>query len=168
MMFVRLLAGGLLLAFLFSLFRFAMALRWEKVSREASRARAESEGRVVVAELPLPEGEVVFLVEDAEKFSWADHCLLKAGIAGVRLRLNGGILGEFCRDGVPLPSPAPPEEYEGRERWDVAVYDQSGRMDSIPCGTLREGVSREVAHTVFEAVRRAAAPVDAPGPRSGS
>ena len=99
----------------------------------------------MVAELPLPSGEVAFLAEDALSFSWGENRVAKADIAGVRMRLNGGVLAEHAREGVRLPSPSPPEEYEGRERWDVALYGTEGLLASIPCGTLREGVSREVA-----------------------
>jgi hypothetical protein len=53
-----------------------------------------------------------------------------------------------------LPAAPPAEEYEGRERWDVLLHLREGRTESVPCGTLREGVSREIAARVFEAVRR--------------
>ena len=145
------------LLFAFSVFRLAMGLRWAKVSREAARSEVLHAGRRVLAELPLPTGEVAMLVEDATGFAWGDRRCEKAEIGGVRMRLNGGVLAEFAKDGVRLPSPEPPEEYEGRERWDVALFGADGLLESIPCGVLREGVSREVAATVFAAVRSAIA-----------
>ena len=154
-MLIQLLAGAGLLFLLFSLFRFAMGLRWAKVSREAARTEAEDAGRKVVAELPLASGEVAFLVEDASGFAWQDRRVAKADIAGVRMRLNGGVLAEHAREGVRLPPPELAEEYEGRERWDVALFSGDCAPASIPCGVLREGVSREVASTVFAAVKRA-------------
>ena len=154
---VQVVAAAAFLLFAFSVFRLAMGLRWAKVSREAARTLALDAGRRVVAELPLPSGEVAFLVEDATGFAWADRRCEKARIAGVRMRLNGGALAEFAKDGVRLPPPEPPEEYEGRERWDVALFGAEGFLEAIPCGVLREGVSREVAATVFEAVKRAVA-----------
>jgi hypothetical protein len=157
-MLVQVLAGAILLFLLFSLFRFAMGLRWAKVSRETARAEVEGEGRRVVAELPLTTGEVVLLTEDERGFSWgAGSRVDKSGLVGVRMRLNGGVLAEHAREGVRLPPPEPSEEYEGRERWDVAVFAADGSVTSIPCGVLREGVSREVAATVFAAVKRAVA-----------
>jgi hypothetical protein len=159
-MVIQILAFAVFLFVLFSLFRFAMGLRWAKVSRESERASAEGEGRRVVAELPLASGEVTFLAEDPLAFSWGEIRVAKADVAGVRMRLNGGVLAEHARDGVRLPSPSPPEEYEGRERWDVALYGTEGLLASIPCGVLREGVSREVAATVFAAVKRGVAPPD--------
>ena len=152
---VQVLAGVALLLAAFSVFRFAMGLRWAKVSREAARTQAEQTGRKIVAELPLPSGEVALLVEEGAAFAWGDRRLEKAGIVGVRMRLNGGVLAEFAKEGVRLRAPEPSEEYEGRERWDVAVFAADGSHEVIPCGVLREGVSREVAATVFAAVRRA-------------
>ena len=157
---VQLVAAAAFLLLAFSVFRLAMGLRWAKVSREAARAEGLAAGRRVVAELPLPSGEVAFLMEDAAGFAWGDRRCEKAGIAGVRMRLNGGVLAEFAKDGVRLPAPEPPEEYEGRERWDVALFAADGFLEAIPCGVLREGVSREVAGTVFEAVKRAVGRVE--------
>jgi hypothetical protein len=156
-MLVQVLAAAVFFLVLFSLFRFAMGLRWAKLSREAGRASLEESGQKVVAELPLPSGEVVFLVEDEEAFAWGTTRVAKASLIGARLRMNGGVLAEHAREGKRLPPPEPPEEYEGGERWDVALYGMDGWVASIPCGVLREGVSREVAATVFEAVRGAIA-----------
>jgi hypothetical protein len=156
-MLIQIVAAALFLFVLFTLFRFAMGLRWAKLSREAGRASAAEAGRRVVAELPLPSGEVVFLVEDAEAFAWGTTRVMKAAVAGARMRLNGAVLAEHARERARLPPPEPPGEYEGGERWDVALYGEDGYLASIPCGVLREGVSREVAAAVFEAVRRAIA-----------
>jgi hypothetical protein len=152
---VKLAAALVFLALAFWLFRLSMGLRWAKVSREQARAREEARGRAVVAEIPLPD-EVVFLMEDAEGFAWGANALRKADIAAARLLLNGGIVGELAEDGFRLPPPQPPEDYEGRERWDVVVFLRDGTTARIPCGQLREGVSREIAGRVFEAVKRAA------------
>jgi hypothetical protein len=156
-MIVQALAILLFLVVAFWLFRLSMGLRWAKVSREEARVREEARGRKVVAEIPLPSDEIVFLMEDAETFAWASHELRKADIAGARLLLNGGIVGEFAEDGLRLPPPTPPDDYEGRERWDVVVFLRNGGTTRIPCGQMREGVSREIAGRVFEAVKRAAA-----------
>jgi hypothetical protein len=152
-MIIRVVAALLLLAALWVLFRFAMALRWSKVVREGSRSAEESRGRRVVAEIPLPDGLLLFLEDDAG-FYWGASQARKSEIRGARLLLNGGVIGSFSRPGAALPDPPPAEEYEGRERWDVLIYCQ-GRTEAVPCGILREGVSREIAARVFEAVRRA-------------
>jgi len=153
-MIIRIAAVILLIAAIWVLFRFAMALRWSKVVREGSRSAEESRGRKVVAEIPLPEGLLFFLEDDAG-FYWGASQARKREVVGARMLLNGGIIGSFSRAGAALPDPPPAEEYEGRERWDVLIYCQ-GRTESVPCGSLREGVSREIAARVFEAVRRVA------------
>lgn len=157
-MLIRLLALGLLLVLLFRLFRMAMGLRYAKVRREEARAAEEARGAQVVAELPLSDAEVGFLVEDQREFRWGSARLSKDAIRGARLLVNGAVLQEFARQGAGLPPPDPAEEYEGRERWEVRVYGDGGAASTIPCGTLREGVSREIAGRVFEAVRSATAP----------
>jgi len=155
---MQLLAGLVLLAAVWILFRFAMGLRWAKVSREAARLEAESRGRRVVAEIPLSADELAFFQEDAQRFYWGDRSVAKSELRGARLLLSGNVVGSFSRAGASLPDPPVAEEYEGRERWDVVLYLQGGATDRVPCGTLREGVSREIAARVFEAVRREVQP----------
>jgi len=152
-MWLRLAAGAAFLFFLWTLFRLAVGLRWEKVSREAERRQAEAGGGRVVAELPLNEG-VVFFLEDASHFRWGTAAVPRREVLGARLLLNGGVVGAAAREGFTLPAAPFVEEYEGRERWDVVLYRRDGSQ-AVPCGTLREGVSREAAGQVFEAVRRA-------------
>ena len=144
-------AAGLFLV-LWSLFRLAMGLRFAKVSREEARRVEETRGRRVVAEIALDEGLVLFL-EDDQGFYWGANRVRKSEIAGARLLLNCGVLGACARPGVVLPEPIPPEEFEGRERWEVVLYGADGSVQPVHCGTLREGVSREIAGKVFAAVR---------------
>ena len=158
-MIIRIAAGIALVALLWAVFRLAMALRWSKVSREGSRSALESGGRRVVAEIPLAD-ELLFFLEDDAGFYWGGSQARKSEVRGARMLLNGGVIGSFQRPGVTLPDPPPAEGYEGRERWDVLIYCGS-RTEAVPCGSLREGVSREIAGRVFEAVRRAAAPASA-------
>lgn len=157
-MLIQVAAGLLLLALLWMLFRFAMGLRWAKVSREQARQQAEAQGRRVVAEIPLGGDELVFFEEDGRSFHWAGQSVAKAEIVAARLLLNGNVIGSAARDGGPLPPPPAAEEYEGRERWDVLLYRRGDAEARVPCGTLREGVSREIAARVFEAVRREVQP----------
>jgi len=156
-MVVKLLAGIALLALLWALLRYALALRYAKIVRERSRAEEESRGRRVVAEIPLDEG-LLFFVEDDERFYWGDHEARKAEVAGARLLLNGAAISSFAVPGTSLPELAPPEVYEGRERWEVALYLGGGATAAVSCGTLREGVSREIATKIYDALRSATEP----------
>ena len=140
---------------LWTVFRFAMGLRWAKVSREDARAAEQAGGRRVVAEIPVSDDEIVFFVEDDAGFYWGGRQARKRDIRGARLLLNGAVMASFVRDGERLPDSAPPEEYEGGERWEIVLYLLDGRDERLACGRLREGVSRELAGRVFEAVRSA-------------
>jgi hypothetical protein len=161
-MIVQILALLALVFLLWTVFRFAMGLRWAKVSREGARAAEQDRGCRVVAEIPLSDDEIVFFVEDEAGFYWGGRQARKREVRGARLLLNGGVMASITRDGERLPEPSAPEEYEGRERWEVQLFMAAGRSERIACGTLREGVSREIAGRVFEAVRSAV------GPGSGS
>jgi hypothetical protein len=154
-MIIQVLALLALVLALWTVFRFAMGLRWAKVSREDARAAEQSRGRRVVAEIPLSDDEIVFFVEDEVGFYWGGRQARKRDIRGARLLLNGAVMASFSRDGERLPDAAPPEEYEGGERWEIALYLQGGREERVACGTLREGVSREIAGRIFEAIRSA-------------
>ena len=156
-MIVQVLALLVLVLALWTVFRFAMGLRWAKVSREGARAAEQARGRRVVAEIPVSEDEVVFFLEDDAGFYWGGRQARKREIRGARLLLNGGVMASFARDGDALPPPSAPEEYQGRERWEVVVYWEDGE-EAIACGGLREGVSRDMAARVFEAIRSAVAP----------
>jgi hypothetical protein len=151
---IQLAAALLLLAALWLTFRFAMGLRWAKVQREEARRAEEGRGRRLVAELPQGEAVVLFL-EDAGAFHWGGASVAHADLAGARLVLNGGAMATCARPGAALPAPPPPHEPDGRERWEVVLYLTGGGSVAVDCGKLREGVSREAATRVFEAVKDA-------------
>lgn len=154
-MLIQILVATALVLFLWSVFRFAMGLRFAKVSREEARCAEEARGRRVVTEIPLPD-DLLFFLEDARGFYWGANEAGKSGIVGARVLLNGGVISAFARNGFALPEPPPADEHEGRERWDVLLYMKDGTVVTVPCGALREGVSREVAARIFDAVRTAA------------
>ena len=157
-MLIKVAAGALLALALWALFRVAMGLRWTKTLREEARRSEEGRGRRVVAEIPHGQ-EVALFLEDDERLYWSGHEVRRSEIGGARLLLNGGIIGAFARDGFRLPDPPPPEEFEGRERWDVVLYLDDCRVRIVPCGELREGVSRDAASRIFDAARAGHAPV---------
>jgi hypothetical protein len=152
-MVVRLLAGVALVLVLWWLFRLAMGLRWTKVQRDRERARAEQGGHRIVAELPLADG-VVLVVEDAGRLTWGGQGVTKQELVGARLLLNHAVVGTVSREGVLLPPAPEAEPEEGRERWEVVLYLEDGTRRTVPCGTVREGVSRDAARAVLDAVRR--------------
>ena len=152
-MWLQVLAGVLLAAFLFSMFRYAMSLRFSKAARQSWRESEEARGRRVLAEIPGAGDAMTLFAEDDDGFYWGAERVSKREIAGARLRLNGGILATWSRPGVALAEPAAPEAFEGRERWDVVLYLDGGASRVVECGTLREGVSREIATAVFHATR---------------
>ena len=152
-MWIRIAAAIALAVVLFSIFRYAMALRWAKVTRQSWRDAEESRGRRVVAEIPGPGDDMTLFLEDDEGFYWGGASVRKAELLGGRLRLNRGILAAWSRAGVALPEPASAEDFEGRESWDVVLYLGDGTTAVVSCGTFREGVSREIASRVFHATR---------------
>lgn len=154
---VRLLAATAFLGLVMWLFRLAMGLRYVKVLREQERRRHEAAGRRLVAEAPTHDGDLVLVLEDRAAFHWGQEPLPKAEILGVRLILNGRVIDALARPGVALPEAGWSEEYEGRERWGVRLDLVGGRSFAIPCGALREGVSREAAQQVYAAIARALA-----------
>jgi len=154
-MIVQILALLALVFLLWTVFRFAMGLRWAKVSREDARAAEQARGRRVVAEIPLSDDEIVFFVEDEAGFYWGGRQARKRDIRGARLLLNGAVMASLSRVGERLPEPAAPEEYEGGEKWEIALYLRGGRDERVACGSLREGVSREIAGRIFQAMRAA-------------
>jgi hypothetical protein len=151
---IQLAAGVAFLVFVWRAFRFAMALRSGQIAREEARRAEETAGRKIVAELPGGDGALDLFVEDATGFQWTGGRVAKSDLVGCRLLLNGGVMASATRPGVSLPEVGSAEEYEGRERWDVRVYTLAGSTD-IACGRVREGVSREIAQSVFAAVRNA-------------
>jgi len=161
-MLVELLAAILLVGTLFVAFRFAMGLRWARLMREKALFEELERGRRLIAEVPTPSGEIELFLEDAWGFYWSGAEMGKRELVGARLLVNGAVLRECRRAGAELPAAEPPEEYEGRERWEVAAF-LSGGMSLIRCGSLREGVSRDAARQVFDALEAAcAAPPDQP------
>jgi hypothetical protein len=155
-MLIRILAVLLFLFVLWSLIRFATSLRFEKRNREKELDRESSLGRRLVAEVALDAG-MMLVLDDGHALLWGDERQPFGEIVGARMLLNGGVLKSAARAGLALPEPPVAEEYEGRERWLVRLYVRDGSVRDVPCGKLREGVSREIATRVFEVVRAAIA-----------
>lgn len=153
-MLVKLLAAAVFLALAFRLLRFALGLRAQMHAREEERAAQQARGRRVVAELPLEDG-VCLLLEDAAGFYWGENQVGKQQLSGARLVLNGGVVAQAARAGVSLPPPGAAAEFDGSEQWEVVLHLAVGGTRRVPCGRLREGVSRDAAGAVFEAAKLA-------------
>ena len=157
-MLVRILAAAAFLLFLGALFRMAMELRYARLRREEERRAEEARGRRVVAEAPDLRGEIGLVLEDAAGLYWSGGGVGKRELRGAQLLLNRRVLEQAARAGAVLAPPVPGADDDGvRERWDVALHLESGEVVEVPCGTLREGVSREAARAVFAAASRAVA-----------
>ncbi len=155
---IRVLAAAALLVALWKLFRFAMALRFAKVLRDEERQASEASGRRLVAELPTHQGDLVLFHESASSFFYGEREVEKQAIVAARLFLNGRIVDQTFRPGASAPDASWAEEYDGRERWDLRLDFRTGEPLTIPCGMLREGVSREAATRVFRAVAASITP----------
>ncbi len=155
-MLVKFLAAMALAYVVVRLLGFAFGLRAQMRAREAERANQESRGRRVVAELPLEDGVVLFL-EDAAGFYWRDVAVAKASLSGARLVLNGGGGAQAARAGALLPAAAAAAEFDGSEQWEVVLHLKGAATRRVPCGRLREGVSRDAASAVFDASKQALA-----------
>ena len=154
-MWIQIVVAAALAMVLFSIFRYAMGLRAAKVARQSWRESEESRGRRVVAEIPGAGDDMTLFLSDEDGFYWGAVEVRKRDLVGGRLRLNLGILASWARPGLTLPEPPSGEDFEGRETWDVVLYLEDGATRVVPCGTLREGVSREIASRVFQATRSA-------------
>jgi hypothetical protein len=153
-MLVKLLAAAVFVVLVFRLLNFALGLRAQMRAREEERATQQARGRRVVAELPLEAGVCLFL-EDAAGFYWGENEVGKEQLSGARLVLNGGVVAQAARPGVSLPAPGASAEWDGSEQWEVRLHLAAGGTRQVPCGRLREGVSRDAAGAVFEAAKQA-------------
>lgn len=140
----------LLVAFLASALRFALGLRAAKLAREAKRRAEEASGRRVVAEVTAPSGDLVLFLEDETRFYWRGRILGKRELLGVRLLLDGVAVRSV---GLAIP-PLGEGGALGHGHWGVTLHLRDGSVAEVPCGALREGVSREAAEAVYAAVAR--------------
>jgi len=169
-MLVPALATLLLLIALLSAFRFAMGLRYAKLLREQALLEEAARGRRVVAEVPTSDGRILLFREDDERFYWAETSCAKRDVVAARLLLNGAVVGEVSAGDAALPGAPGLDPGDLRERWEVVAYRDGAAPLSIPCGSLREGVSRDAARAVFESLRSAigAGPAGRSGQEVGS
>ena len=144
------------------LFLFALGListlRFHRRSRERDRRALLSAGRRVVAEIPAPDGLALFLTDDTH-FYWNDRSIAKRTIRLVRILINGAPLVTHAAPGHMPDDPGDVDptaaEYPqgiAHDRWDVLIGTGAGEV-LVPCGSVRERVSQELARAVFDAVK---------------
>src|SRR3989442_14784347 len=107
-MIIQVLALLALVLSLWTVFRFAMGLRWAKVSREDARAAEQARGRRGGAEIPLPDDEIAFFVEDEAGFYWGRRQARKRDVRGGGVPLKGAVMASFSPGGESRPEPPPP------------------------------------------------------------
>jgi hypothetical protein len=160
------LAGLLAAVLLASAAKLAGALRHYRRQRERTRNSERALGRTIVAEIPAAQGDLLLFSEDDVRFYYGDHPIDKDLIAAVRLLVNGepvtvrisnrsdrrAAAGGGDEASARNPASTGADGF-ARERWDVAI-DTLADPTIVACGSIREGVSQELARAVFAAVAR--------------
>lgn len=148
-------------------------------SRRRSRDSARALGRMIIAELPMADGLLLFS-EDQARFYYGDRAIDKDRITAVRVLINGAPIAAVISDRhVPetaLHSSTEPAREVGalatprreaahteiidtrpegisHDRWDVAIESVASTV-VVECGAIRERISQELARGVFDAVKR--------------
>ena len=173
-----LIAGAVAVLLLLTAASLATTLQMYRRRRQRARDSDRALGRTLVAEIPAADDLVLFS-EDATRFHYGDRSIDKDLIAAVRVLINGAPIASYVSrrsakraptslpvaergDGVPAErdrgAGAPgvidvrPEGI-AHDRWDVAIETAAGTT-TVECGAIRERVSQELAHAVFDAVKR--------------
>jgi hypothetical protein len=176
-----LVAGIVALGLLLVAASLATTLHFFRRRRLSAREAERALGRTIVAELPTSD-ELTLFSEDSDRFYYGARAIDKELIGAVRVLINGAPIAEVIarRHAHHLAAnlatqgewgggaPAQPHRGTGaaaagvtddqpegiaRDRWDVAIESVTGTV-LVECGAIREGISRELARAVFEAVRR--------------
>ena len=140
--------------------RLATTLTLHRRRRQRNRDSEHALGRSVIVEIP-GDDDLVLFSEDPVRFYYGDRSIDKDLIQTVRLLINGNVIAEASRDphAASHPGVVVHDRPEGiaRDRWDVAIDAESGRL-IVECGAIRERVSQELARAVFDTVKRAVDP----------
>ncbi len=153
-----LVAVAVVVALVVTALRMATALQGHRRRRERRREQLGRQGRKILVEVPVAGG-IEFFSEDADAFYWADRRIPKREIRAARLLFNDAPLStararRFAAPAAAGDGPTPAPETFERDRWDVAVETAEGAV-VVPCGSIREHVSQDLARRIFDAVRRA-------------
>jgi len=148
--------AGLALLLLLVAASLATTLHHYRRARQRARDTERALGRRIVAELPTSE-ELVYFSEDPVRFHYGERSIDKDLIVAARVLVNGSPIAAAVssrhreRAMTPTTFEDRPEGI-ARDRWDVAIETERGTV-LVECGAIRERVSQELAHQVFEAVK---------------
>ena len=138
----------------------ATSLNWHRRAHFRLRRAMALSGRKIIAEIPYKD-DLSFFTEDTQSFQWDAHRIAKSEIRAVKLLITGASIASFVSSRFHSPAAdvshfevskqTEPIEFE-RERWDVSIELEKETI-LVPCGSIRERVSQELARQVYEAVR---------------
>ena len=142
--------------FLFAL-RLTSTLRFHRQRQRQERNALESDGWVVLAEIPTADGLSLFLSGTTE-FRWGGQTIPKEQIRIVRVLINGSPLATYAANrhssDTSGESGAFADRPEGiaHDRWDVLIQSEADET-LVECGRIRERISQELARRVFDTVK---------------
>ena len=142
--------------FLFAL-GLASTLRFHRLGRERERRELQAAGRKVIVEVPTRDGLTLFSAAE-DHFHWGETAIAKDDIRLVRVLINGSPIATHAARRCPSKDHGSSGAFTDRpdgiahDRWDVLVRTEVGDA-LVECGSIREGVSRELARSVFDAIK---------------
>jgi len=154
-------AGVIALLLLVVAASLATTLTYMRRQRQRARQAERDRGRTLIVEIPGGDDLMIFS-EDDRRFYYGERSIDKDRILSARLLINGAPIAEAHRStsGESIVHPhlgaTVDDQPEGiaRDKWDVAIDGVDDAL-VVPCGSIRERVSQELARTVFDAVKRA-------------
>ena len=156
----------------FAALRMATALQGYRRGHQQRRERLDTEGRSIVAEVPVPDG-LLFFAEDAGAFYWGERRIPKPAIKSVQVRFGDVPLSTARAQRFGGPEAAGPDagggvpEVHERAAWDVSI-ETTGDTVVVACGAIREHVSQELARRIFDKVSQAIAACDRDEPQQSA
>ena len=147
--------------------RMATSLQWYHRSHTKARREVHARGQSIVAEIPTPDG-LRYFTEDPEAFYFLEQhipvdstprAIPKQEIRAARLLISGAQISVYISSRFSEQLSTSPAKVDGmhnsfeRNHWYVAIDLQDGPV-LVECGSIREGVSQEIAQNIFGALRR--------------
>jgi len=153
-----LIAAVIAVALLFAAARLATTLQDYRRARQRARDSERALGRTVIVEIP-GEDDLVLFSEDDSRFYYGDRSIDKDLIVAARVLINGAPIAAVVSSRLAASEARHPTSFDdhpegiARDRWDVAI-EAVNSTTLVECGAIRERVSQELTHAVFDAVKR--------------